>query len=900
MRQTLLILIVLTALATTTYAQTTINPPTTTTEFGGQPNLTNAPGDFTVPRGGIVLYGTAISAITGRQVRHLWVGDNNFGLCRTDPEIDAPGSHDINPNTCPFKLGGQSVTGGPMVIDPASNFLYLVDVRRSQGVYRLHYLPDGDSGQGFLDFTTIFAMAGNPTAARFQGGQTGCPLPTNSTLPTNPAFGSIDFAALGPDGNLWLAGTKSGGILRVNNPATASSTGFGTCEDFVQVVATTPDNAVSNGIAWLGHDLWGADGTAPFVIRNADTTCQALGQVPTQTPTCTATAQLAAVGAVTTMVGDQQFPQLNGNNLYFATAAPGQVFWAGNVSGAQTLDLTFINTAQLPQPAAPATPFPPLGTFNATAVDYSDPSNLAIYSGEDASNTGVLGAGRWWQTCLGTPATHCQTPAATVAPSTPTIIRAVAGNASVTLSWSAAQNNQPVTSYTIHNNSVSSGNPIADVTVNATASNPFPPTTVTIPVSNGRSYAFQVRATNARGNSGFTSPSNTVAVPGAVLPGIPTQVTASEGNRSAFVTWVAPTSGSTITSYRISALALNPATGSFTATQLGTTVAATATSAVVTNLTNGTTYEFSVHASNTSGSGLESTPSNPVTPTNLPALAVSMGGPTDLLSAPIQVTYPITITNNTNQSFDAVTLTDNLTTTDGAFIILAQPTQGTCAAGGTGVTSLACSLGSIAAGASAQVNVIVQIQSAGVTNTVLVSAGGGRNATASQTTAPPPAGGQLSAAVSIAGNAQVPNPNVGQSGNIVWTISDVTQVRAPNVVFATTVPAGLILNTIAFAENNPANGTLTCTYTANGRNPVPCPAGTIGSAVGGTIQVLAQPGLGGSTAAGAKPPQTLTVTVNVTAPNASGTALQSTGAVTFGPGGTDSLPSNATVTITVR
>jgi Fibronectin type III domain/Domain of unknown function DUF11 len=884
----------------TARSQTSVNPATTTTEFGGQPNLTNAPADFTVPRGGIVLYGTAISSITGRPVRHLWVGDNTFGLCRTDPEIDAPGIHDINPNTCPFKLGGQSVTGGPLVFDPANSFLYLVDVRKSQGAYRLHYLADGDNGHGFLDFTSTFAIAGNPTAARFQGGQTGCPLPINSTLPTSPNFGSIDFAALGPDGNLWLASTNSGGILRINNPATASSVGFGTCDDFVQLVATTPDNAASNGIAWIGHDLWGADGTAPFVIRNADTTCQALGSTPTQTPTCTATAQLAAVGAVTTMVGDQQFPQLNGNNLYFATTAPGQVFWAGNVSGAQTLDLTFINTAQLPQPAAPAAPFPPLGTFGATAVDYTDPSNLAIYSGDDGSNTAALGAGRWWQTCLGTTATHCKTPAATAAPSTPTVIRAAAGNANVTLSWSDAQNNQPITSYTIHNNSVSSGNPIADVTVSASGSSPFPPTTVTIPVANGRSYAFQVRATNARGSSGFTSPSNSAAVPGATLPGIPMEVSASEGTRSAFVTWVAPSSGGAITSYTVTALALNPTTGAFALTNTSVTVAATATTAVVNNLTNGTTYEFSVHASNTGGKGLESTPSNPVTPTLLPPLALAMGGPTDLTTTPIQVTYPVTITNNTNQAFNTVNLTDTLTTTDGAFIILAQPTQGTCAAGGTGITSLACSLGSLAAGATAQVNVIVQIQGAGVKNTAVITAGGGRSATASQSTTAPPAGGTISAAVSITGNAQVPNPNVGQAGNIVWTISDVTQTRAPSVLFTTAVPAGLVLNTVAFAENNPTNGTLTCTYTENGRNPVACPAGVIGSARGGTIQVQADPGLGGSTAAGAKPPQTMTVTVNVTAPNASGTVFNSPGTVTFGPGGTDTLPNSANVTITVK
>ena len=81
-----------------------------------------------------------------------------------------------------------------MVIDPTPractpdgtpqtcNFLYLADVRNSEGIFRLSYWPAGDSGHGFLDFTNIFAMAGNPTAARFQGGQTGCQFPLNTTL----------------------------------------------------------------------------------------------------------------------------------------------------------------------------------------------------------------------------------------------------------------------------------------------------------------------------------------------------------------------------------------------------------------------------------------------------------------------------------------------------------------------------------------------------------------------------------------------------------------------------------------------------------------------------------------------------------------------------------------------
>jgi hypothetical protein len=68
----------------TATAQTNINPPTTSIQFGGNPNPGNAVSDFTTPRGGIVMYGTAISAFTGRPVRHLWVGDNIHGICRTE------------------------------------------------------------------------------------------------------------------------------------------------------------------------------------------------------------------------------------------------------------------------------------------------------------------------------------------------------------------------------------------------------------------------------------------------------------------------------------------------------------------------------------------------------------------------------------------------------------------------------------------------------------------------------------------------------------------------------------------------------------------------------------------------------------------------------------------------
>jgi hypothetical protein len=284
-----------------------------------------------------------------------------------------------------------------------------------------------------------------------------------------------------------------------------------------------------------------------------------------------------------------------------------------------------------------------------------------------------------------------------------------------------------------------------------------------------------------------------------------------------------------------------------------------------------------------------------------------MGGPTSLTTTPIQVTYPITVKNNGILPVTSLTLVDTLTTTDGAFIILAQPTQGSCGSGGLGVTTVTCNLGTLAGGQTAQVNVIVQIQGAAVTNsaaiTALDNASTLLSASSSTTTAPPPPPTvTVNAAISVQGNAQVPNPNVGQAGNIVWTISNATQNAASNVAFETVVPTtgskNMFLNSIAVSINN--SGTFVCTFIPNGGAPVPCASAPNGTG-GGLIQITT-PSLGGSTKNGQKPPQTLILTVNVTDPagTTTNTVFSATGTVSFGPGGVDTLPNSATVKITSR
>ncbi len=107
-------------------------------------------------------------------------------------------------------------------------------------------------------------------------------------------------------------------------------------------------------------------------------------------------------------------------------------------------------------------------------------------------------------------------------------------------------------------------------------------------------------------------------------PGQVTGVSASEGGKnSANVTWSAPTTGGTPTSYKIT-----PYVGS--TAQTPKVVDAPATSTTVTGLTTGTTYRFTVTATNPNGDGPASAQSNAVTP----SAAVVPAAPTNVKAQP--------------------------------------------------------------------------------------------------------------------------------------------------------------------------------------------------------------------------------------------------------------------------
>jgi N,N-dimethylformamidase beta subunit-like, C-terminal/Domain of unknown function (DUF4082)/Bacterial Ig-like domain/Fibronectin type III domain/Bacterial Ig domain len=139
-----------------------------------------------------------------------------------------------------------------------------------------------------------------------------------------------------------------------------------------------------------------------------------------------------------------------------------------------------------------------------------------------------------------------------------------------------------------------------------------------------------------------------VTLSGPSVPGAPTGVTATAGNGSATVSWIAPasTGGSAITSYKVT-----PFVGSTAQTPVTVTGNPPATSTTVPGLTNGTTYTFTVSASNANGAGPTSAPSNAVTP-SAPSVP---GAPTGVTATPGNASATVTWTAPTNTGGSALT-----------------------------------------------------------------------------------------------------------------------------------------------------------------------------------------------------------------------------------------------------
>jgi hypothetical protein len=129
-------------------------------------------------------------------------------------------------------------------------------------------------------------------------------------------------------------------------------------------------------------------------------------------------------------------------------------------------------------------------------------------------------------------------------------------------------------------------------------------------LANGTTYVFQVAAINAVG-AGAYSTSSDPTTPGAV-PAPPTNVTAAAGDTTASISWTAPTDtgGRLLTGYVVE----YSSDGGNTWTADTTDCSGTATTCIVTGLTNNTAYVFRVSAVTALGTSDPTGASAAVTP----------------------------------------------------------------------------------------------------------------------------------------------------------------------------------------------------------------------------------------------------------------------------------------------
>ncbi|GIF09726.1 fibronectin type III domain-containing protein [Actinoplanes siamensis] len=179
-------------------------------------------------------------------------------------------------------------------------------------------------------------------------------------------------------------------------------------------------------------------------------------------------------------------------------------------------------------------------------------------------------------------------------PSAPIRVSAVPGAGQAAVSWAnGGDGGAAVTGYTVI---VSPGGRRVPVTGTST---------VVDGLDNGTEYTFAVVATNAVGNSPASAPSDRVTPAQPRVPGAPYVTDTYARDTAVRVSWSPPDTGATgVTRYVVTA-----APGGATAEADGS-----ATEAIVSGLTNGTAYTFTVTAVNGIGAGAASPPSDPVRP----------------------------------------------------------------------------------------------------------------------------------------------------------------------------------------------------------------------------------------------------------------------------------------------
>jgi fibronectin type 3 domain-containing protein len=173
-------------------------------------------------------------------------------------------------------------------------------------------------------------------------------------------------------------------------------------------------------------------------------------------------------------------------------------------------------------------------------------------------------------------------------PAAPANLTATAGNAQVTLTWTASSG---ATSYNIYRSTTSGGEGTTPIATGISSSS-YTNTGLT----NGTTYFYKVAAVNSAGTSPLSSEAS--ATPQVAAPAAPTNLAATAGNAQVSLTWTASSGAASYNIYR------STTSGGEGSTPIATGVGTT--SYTDTGLTNGTTYFYQVAAVNTGGTSAKS------------------------------------------------------------------------------------------------------------------------------------------------------------------------------------------------------------------------------------------------------------------------------------------------------
>ncbi len=725
---------------------------------------------------------------------------------------------------------------------------------------------DGDTASdGYHVFSYLVPQATSPTSVSFTTGEpsTGYGFFTDAgryygaantavssglivSIPDNLQFGELISKGVSLDTLLYSDGNTSG----IWEAGIACANSSGTVTDYWNVEVTlTASGSDPNGFVWTAPAVPAAPNAPTATSGNASATVNWVA--PTDqgssaitgyviTPYAVASGVYTAKAAID--VGDVTTDGLtgltNGTTYAFtvtATNSVGTVFASpfsnlvtpATVPGAPTIGTATGGNAQASVPFSPpaSNGGAAITKYTVTATDSTTPSN----GGESATGasspivvTGLTNGDSYTFTVTATnsagtgaasAASNAVVPAPTV-PGAPTIGTATSGNAQASVAFSppATNGGATITQYTV--TATDSTTPANGGQVVSGASSPIVVTALT----NGDSYTFTVTATNSVGTGAASAASNAV-IP-VTVPGAPVIGSASAGDSQASVAFSPPATngGATITQYTVTA------TDSTTPANGGQVVSGASSPIVVTALTNGDSYTFTVTATNSQGTGAASSASNTVVPATVPDAPVDITATGGNAQASISFSPPDNDGGSTITQY-TVTASDSTTPANGGQVVsgAGSPIVVTGLTNGDGYTFTVTATNADGTGeTSAPSNTVVP---ATVPGAPTIGSATGGNAQASVAFSPPAVdGGATITQYTVTASDSTTPANGGQV---------VSGDGSPIVVTGLTNGNSY---TFTVTATNSA-GTGTASSASNAVVPVTVPgAPTIGTATGGNAQ----------------------------------------------------------------